>query len=178
MTPKYFVVVMALTGCGKVASTPGEPTADAPAESSSPITFKGTLAQTNPTMFGGAPYCTYNIVLKQLDVQLAIVPSSKQVTAGNVQNLNFETVVPTDPACPYPPASPTISNYTLFSASPSPTGMRLTFQGAAANTPVASLVADLSPIGSAYQVRLAFHRTDQPPPLDWAVVATVLLSAQ
>jgi hypothetical protein len=100
------------------------------------------------------------------------------VTSGKVQVLNVEAVVPTTPPCPYGPAGPTISNYTFAPAMSSMSGMMLTFQGAATNTPVASLEVELLSAGSVYQARLGFHRTDVPSPLDWSVLATVPLSPQ
>jgi hypothetical protein len=44
--------------------------------------------------------------------------------------------------------------------------------------PPADLTVELSSVGSAYQAKLGFHRTNTPPPLDWSVIATVSLSAQ
>jgi len=164
MISRYFVVVMVAGACGTVN---GDDT----------TTYKGMLDQTPAMTFGGAPYCSYTIALKQLDVELEILPS-EQVTAGKVQALNVEAVVPTTPPCPYGPAGPTISNYTFASAMSSTSGMTLTFQGAATNTPVASLEVELLSVGSVYQARLGFHRTDVSSPLDWSVLATVPLSAQ
>ena len=163
--------MMLAGGCGEVAS---EPTDAAVA----PITYKGMLAQTAPTMFGGGTFCTYTVTFRQIEVEVGIVPTSKQVTTGRVQNLNVEEVVPTTPVCPFGPADPTISNYTLASATPTASGMTLMFQGAAANTPVASLTVTLSPTSSGYTAALAFHRTDLGPPLDWRVTTTVTLSPQ
>jgi len=173
MIPRFLVVVMVTGACGEVASNPVDAAA-----TEIPVTYKGTLAQTPPKMFGGSPYCTYTITFKQLDVELSILPSSKQVTTGHVQDLNIEAVVPTTPACPFDPASPTISNFTFASATPSSNGMTLMFQGAATNTPAASLTVGLSSASSGYTAALSFHRTDQSPPLDWSVQATIPVTPQ
>jgi hypothetical protein len=57
-------------------------------------------------------------------------------------------------------------------------GMQLTFKGAATNNPGVNLVVDLLTAGAGFQARMAFHRFDQPAPLDWSVVATVSMSEQ
>jgi hypothetical protein len=128
-------------------------------------------------MFGGPPYCAYTITLKMLDVELGILPSSKQVITGHIQDLNVEAVVATMPPCTFAPADPTIANYNFTSATPTSNGLTLTFQGVAANTPTATLVVDLAPAGSVYTAALRFHRTDEPSPLDWSVAVTLPLSA-
>jgi hypothetical protein len=55
------------------------------------------------------------------------------------------------------------------------TGTALTFQGATSNTPATTLMVTISPATSGYTAALTFHRTDEPSPLDWSVLATVSL---
>jgi hypothetical protein len=167
MIPRCLIAVLVTGACGTVARAPID-------GNGSPVTYKGTLDQTPPVTFGGAPYCMYTITLKQLDVELAIVPPS-QVTTGRVENLNVEAIVP---QCPNGSLPPTIATYTFASATPSQSGTTLAFQGAPGNAPVVSLVVELSSAGAAYQARLGFHRTDTVPPLDWSVVTTIPLSAR
>ena len=112
---------------------------------------------------------------RPFDVELGILPSSKQVTTGRVRNLNVEAVVP---PCDYPAADPTIATYTLASATPGANGTTLTFQGDSANAPAVSLGAELSSAGSVYQAQLGFQRTDEPSPLNWSVLTTVTLSPE
>lgn len=81
------------------------------------------------------------------------------------------------------PAAPTVipaslAHYTLQSAVASGTTTQLIFLGAPDNVPAVSLTADLSPTTSAYSAVLHFHRTDQDPPLDWAVTVTLPLAPQ
>jgi hypothetical protein len=139
-----------------------------------PTTYRGAVSQTMPpVMFGGgpAPACTYTATLKQLDVQLGILPSGK-VTSGQVQALYVEGVVTT---CMYAPADPSIMNYTFASAAPSANGMTLSFQEKAGDHPGSSLAVALSSSGATYQAQLTFHRTDLGPPLTWTIVTTTTL---
>ena len=133
------------------------------------------MSQTQPVMFGGGPmnFCMYTITLKQLEIDLAILPS-QQVTSGHVQNLNVEA---TDTSCPYGVIPANIATYALVSSTPLGGGESLVFQGGPDNVPAASLVATLAPAGSGYTAALTFHRTDTPEPtLAWTVTATVALS--
>ena len=126
-------------------------------------------------MYGGGPknFCTYTITLKQLEIDLDILPS-KQVTSGRVQTLNVET---TDASCPYPVIPANIASYTLASSTPLGGGESLVFQGAPDNAPTASLVATLAPAGTGYTAALTFHRTDTPEAaLTWTVATTVTLA--
>ena len=161
------------SACGAVGSEPGDGSVAEP-----PTMYKATMTQTPATPFGGSPYCSYTITLKQLDVEIGILPSSRQAVSGHVQDLNVEAVVPTTPPCPYTAADPTIANYTLASASPSASGMTLMFQGAPANAPMVSLGVELSSVGPVYQAKLGFQRTDEPAPLNWSVIVTLMLAPQ
>jgi hypothetical protein len=167
--------------CGKVAERPPPDAAvDAPPDGPPPRTYKGMLAATTPSRFGGAPYCTYTQTLRDITVELGILPGG-QVVSGRAQNLNVEAVVvSTNPDCPadFPVIPPNIGMYTFQSARPSQNGMTLTFRGAASNNPSVDLAIDLTTVGSAVQARMGFHRNDQPAPLDWSVIATLSLSPQ
>jgi hypothetical protein len=167
MYSRCFAVVMMVGACGTVTGDPSD--------GGTATTYRGTLDQTSPVTFGGDPYCSYTITLKQLDVELGILPSSHQVTTGRVQDLNLEASLP---PCTLPTIPPGIATYTLASAAPSATGTKLTFQGAADNAPVASLGINLSPSGSTYQATLTFQRTDSEALLNWSVIATIPLTAQ
>jgi hypothetical protein len=164
--------------CGNVnAPAVDGPTHDGPGGTGTPTAYRGTVSQTSPpAMFGGGPppACTYTATLKQLDMQLAILPSGK-VMSGTLQDLYVEDVVTT---CMYLPADPSIMNFTLASVTPGDTGMMLSFQEKAGDHPGSSLSAALSPSGAGYQAQLTFHRTDLGPPLDWIVTTTVTLIPQ
>ena len=163
-----YLALASLAACGKVSS------ADAPDAAAMTIAYQGTLGQTTPKPFGGAPFCNYTITLKQLEIDLAILPPG-QATSGRIQALNVEA---TDAACTHDIIPATIANYTLSSSSVGAGTTTLTFAGAAGNAPMASLVVSLTPSGSAYNAVLTFHRTDIAPPLDWMVQTTLLLSPQ
>jgi len=182
MVLRCLAVVSLASACGAVEkpltpdATPGDaPIGDAP---EIPAAYRGMLDATQSVTFGGMfgqdNYCTYMITLKQLVIELGITPSG-QVRTGRVQDLNFET---TTADCEFDPIEPNVAMYTLASTAPGPGGMTLTFQGAPANNPTVDLVVELSTAGSVHQASLGFHRSDIDPPLDWAVVATVALSAQ
>jgi hypothetical protein len=164
------------SACGQVAQQPPGPDAasDAPVDAVPPAPYKGTQAETSPAMFGGTPYCNYTITLKQIEIDLSMLPS-KQASSGRVQALNVEG---TDASCPNGVIPPTIANYTLSASAPSSGGTTLTFQGAPDNQPQASLVANLTPTGTQYTAVLTFHRTDQIPQLNWTVQTTIVVSPQ
>jgi hypothetical protein len=141
-----------------------------------PRTYSGTMAATPLKAYGGSGFCNYTITLKMLDVELGILPSSSRVISGHVQDLNVEALA-TGTTCPAPPIPPTIANYSFTSAAPTASGMTLTFQGAAANNPGVTLFIDLALAGTTYTATLRFHRSDQGPPVDWAVTVPLPLSA-
>jgi hypothetical protein len=164
------------SACGQVASSTPDarpPAPDGSAGTPAPVMYKGTLDQTTPVTFGGSPYCSYTITLKQLELDLAIVPGSNQVASGSVEDLNVEAIVP---PCPNGAIPAGIARYTFAPAAPASDSAALSFTGDAANDPVASLAVQLSSVGSAYQASLGFHRTDSPvAALNWSVVATISL---
>jgi hypothetical protein len=169
MLPRWLAVVALASACGKVEA-PAVPDA----ASDLPITYQASLAATDPVTFGGPVtghnYCFYTITLKQLSLELAITPSGS-VRSGRVQALNSEA---TTADCDQGTIPENIATYTFVSAAPSGSGMTLTFQGAAANMPPASLAVELSTAGTAHQARLRFHRLGVDPPLDWSVVTPSL----
>jgi hypothetical protein len=172
-------VALCAAACGAVDQSTVDSGIDGP-PTGTPRSFRGTTDELTPVTFGGSPYCTYHITLKQLQVDIGISPSG-QVASGHVQALNVESVVPsTVPNCPpdYEVIAPNIAMYTLQSASTSGGTVTLTFQGATANNPPADLTLELTSIGSAYQAKLGFHRTNVDPPLDWSIIAIVSLSLQ
>jgi len=160
--------------CGNVNSTAVDAPPLPPDSPVTPTTYRGMVSQTTPAVnFGGGPppACTYTATLKQLDIQLAILPSAR-VMSGQLQALYVEGVVMT---CMYSPADPSIMNFTLASATPGASGMTLSFQEKAGDHPGSSLAVVLSPTGAGYQAQLTFHRTDLGPPLDWTIVTTAML---
>ena len=172
-------VALCAAACGKVDQPPVDSGIDTP-PTGTPRIFRGTTDELDAVTFGGSPYCTYHITLKQLQVDIGIAASG-QVASGHVQALNVESVVPsTVPNCPpdYEVIAPNIAMYTLQSANTAGGTVTLSFQGATANNPPADLTIELTSVGSAYQAKLGFHRTNVDPPLDWSVIAIVSLSAQ
>lgn len=167
---RYLAIAAACSACGTVSNQPADAADAAPVAR----TYHGMVPQTAPVAFGGAPECSYTVTLRQTDIQLGILPSG-QATRGQVQTLYDEAITST---CGHPPASPTISNYTFASATPSGSGMTLTFQEKQGDKPGASLVIGLTAAGAAYQAQLTFHRTDQGGVLAWTVMMSATLTAQ
>ena len=171
-------VALFAAACGEVDRLPVDAGADDAAPT--PRIYKGTMDTVPTVTFGGVPYCTYTITLKQLEVELGILPSGL-VASGQVQDLNVEAVVPsTTPNCPadLEVIPPNIATYAMQSVAASDNVQTLMFKGGASNMPPVDLTVELSSVGSAYQAKLGFHRNNVVPPLDWSVIATVSLSAQ
>ena len=180
MIPRYLAVALLACGCGEVASHPGadastgQPDGRVPVDAAVGTVYRGSTQQTAPSPFGGVVYCHYTITLRELMIDLTILPSG-QVTTGHVQDINVEG---TDASCPNGviPASP--AKYSLQSATATATGQKLTFLGAPENVPTASLVVDLTRGGSSYATTLTFQRTDQVPELNWMLTTTLPLFVQ
>jgi hypothetical protein len=163
------LAVMA-AGCGKVDDQPDAGTVDATPSGST--LYRGTLAATAPTTFGGGGFCMYTMTLKQIEIQLAI-STTGQVTAATTTDLTSEAIVP---PCDFTPDSPHIQTFTLKSATPLGTSTMIVMQGAADNTPGTSLAITLTPGGGAFTAAARWNRTDQQPPLDWTVTASLTLT--
>src|SRR5215510_13302922 len=96
MLRRGLAVALCAVACGEVdQATQKDAGIDAapPPDSGSPRPYVGTMDEVPPVTFGGAPYCTYKITLKQLQIDIAILPSG-QIASGHVQDLNVESVVP------------------------------------------------------------------------------------
>jgi hypothetical protein len=183
---KFLAVAMLMAACGTVASTPADGGPDAVPGA---VTWRNQPGDVPAVTFGGASaggamYCNYTITLKQLDVQLTILPSG-QVTSGRVQDLNVEAVVPSSPpTTPFvctptepPPIAPNIAMYQLATAAATAGGLTLTFQGGASNSPPATLVIVLTKVSSLYSAKLTFHRNDGLDPVfEWTITTTVPLA--
>ena len=141
-------------------------------------TYQGRLDHTEPLPFGGQGFCDYRMTLKQLEVDVAITASG-QVRSAHVQDLNFEELI-TMP-CGDPPASPIAPNtatYDLELATPSTTGIGLTFTAAKPNEPTVTLAANLTRTDAGYAAALVFHRVGQAPVLNWTIYVSVALAPQ
>jgi hypothetical protein len=193
--PYWLLAVALLAGaCGTVTQRPADAgVGDGPAPDVAPgtVTWRNQPADVPAVTFGGTSamgdmYCKYTITLKQVDLQLTILPSG-QVTSGHVQDLNVEAVVASSPpTTPFvcsetnPGSLPAnIAMYQLATATAGTGGMTLTFQGGTSNAPPATLVVLLTKVGSLYSAKLTFHRNDGLDPIfEWTVTATVPLAPQ
>jgi hypothetical protein len=170
MRPRFCLLAV-VAACGSVS----EPTPDAGPDAPPATVYRGTLADTPPVMFGGDPYCTYNMVLRQIEIS-AEVAANGQIVGGAAQNLNVESVVPTTPPCPYTPAEPSITRYTFGSASAAAGITTVMLEPDPANAPIGTLVIELLRTAAGYDAAFDYHRTDQPPPLDWRVTGELKLT--
>lgn len=165
-------IALLTVGCGEVARQADAGT-DAP--HIDPVAYHGALAQTTPVDFGGSPYCNYTVTLKQLSVDLTVLPQPtgpSLVSAGHIEALNHEE---TPMACPNGTIPDNIAKYNF--APSSPASGALTFTGDATNNPVVMLSVELEQTGTVYQVKLGFHRDSGVADiLNWTVMATVSLS--
>jgi hypothetical protein len=159
--------------CGSVQSDPPGDAAAGDAPDTAARTYRGMVAETAPpVMFGGPPpNCVYTQVLRQVMIELAILPSGR-VVSGQVQNINVEGLAM---PCMFLPADPTITNFTFVSAMASEDSQTLAFQQRAGDKPGATLEIALTVAGAGYSAQLTFHRTDLRPPLDWTVVTSAML---
>jgi len=186
MMYRLLAVAMLASACGTVSGRSADASVDGVA---SAVTWRNQPADVPMLTFGGTdalgtPHCKYTITMKQLDVQLAILPSG-QVTSGRVQDLNVEAVVlsmpPTTPfvctATNPMPIAANIATYDLATTAAGTGGLTLTFQGGASNMPPAALVIDLTKVGSLYSAKLTFQRNDGLDPVfEWMVATTVPLA--
>lgn len=191
MLCRFLAVAMLVGACGTVTERPadaGVGDGGGPDGAAGAVTWRNQPADVPAVTFGGTSaggttYCKYTITLRQLDVQLTILPSG-QVTSGQVQDLNVEAVIPsTTPvvctATNPPPIPANIAMYQLATATPGTGGMTLMFQDGASNMPAATLVVVLTKVNSLYSAKLTFHRNDGVDPvLEWTVTTTVPLAPQ
>jgi hypothetical protein len=174
MSRTCLAIALLTSACGQVTHSSADAASDTP-PAEPPVTYKGTLTQTQAMPFGGSPYCDYTITLKQLEIELVILPLANQVVSGSVDDLNVEAAVP---PCPNGSIPVGIARYTFAPAAPAASNAALTFTGDSANAPNASLSVQLMSAGNVYQANLGFHRTDSVGTLNWSVLATVPLAAQ
>jgi hypothetical protein len=176
------VAILAAAACGEVPSP--RPAADAGGTGDTLaqpglVTYEATLDATQPVAFGGPSpdgnFCNYTITLKQLLIDLSILPT-KQILSGQ---LRVQQVEATEPTCPNGVIPANVATYTLSSAVPSGANTMLTFQPGASNEPKCSLVGTLTPAGSGFTAQLTFHRSDiSTAALAWTVTTpTLTLSA-
>jgi hypothetical protein len=66
------LAIACLAACGQVAQ---QPMPDAGIDAAIATPYAGALSQTTAVMFGGTPYCNYTITLKQIAIDLDILPT-------------------------------------------------------------------------------------------------------
>lgn len=181
------IVVRLFALIGLVACAPGvgpgneaEPTPDASqmqgmGTATGLERFIGRAAMSPTVPFGGSPYCSYSITLKDILVEVLADPQDGLV-AMVVADTTSEAIVGT---CPYPPAGP---NRQVFEHRGGTLGWPQTntvvpeLQGNASNSPKTDATSNVvREKDTRLTATLRWHRTDQPPPLDWTVMMEVPL---
>lgn len=132
--------------------------------------FIGRLAATPSVTFGGDPYCTYRVTLRDVVLDLAI--SAEELATMTIADTMVETIVG---SCPFAPAP---SNRQLFDHRGGPRQVagdgtvQPALAGLAANQPLTGATAMLRVAGGSADASLTWERLDQGPPLKWVVATT------
>lgn len=126
--------------------------------------YRGILAATPATRFGGV-VCTYDVTMKNIEIELAITPSGG-VTSGSAKNDMVETIVGT---CANPPLGSLPQVFTLTTVN----ATELTFRGRGG--PETSLLVKLTKVGASWEADTTWERTDRTDDLKWFVKSKVTL---
>ena len=157
----------------------GAPVETAPSETteSSLTSLRGTATTTNTFGFGGDPYdCNWNITLKSLALDVSADETTGEVKAATFRAQAVEQTLPPCQATPYPPNEHV---YTMTMASViAPRVTRLAFEPKSTNLPMATASIDIDFSTTPATAALRVHRTDQTSPLDWTVVAKLILEVK
>jgi hypothetical protein len=138
-------------------------------------TYVGTLDTTPETQFGGSPYCFYQVALKNIDIEVTALPSGSIIGAS----VRLTAVEASIKPCAQEGAPPSDHVYSYTTDTELPDGRdQLAFSSAPANHPQAKLIINLKKTGNSYVAEATWHRTDEPPPLDWQITTTIALGAQ
>lgn len=156
-------------GCGQVPGATPDAGLDAPPGST---VYRGTLAATGASPFGGSSHCNYTMTLRDLEAELAL-STTGAIVGGSAQAISVEATVQ---PCPYMPIPPRLLKFTFGSATPIGGAIMVVFNGVATNDPKASLTMTVTPSGGALGAMTRWTRTDQPAPLDWSVTANLSLA--
>ncbi len=136
--------------------------------------YRGTLAATGASPFGGSPYCNYTMTLRDLEAELAL-STTGAIVGGSAQAISVEATVQ---PCPNMPIPPRLLKFTFGSATPIGGAIMVVLNGVATNDPKASLTMTVTPAGGALSAVSRWTRTDQPAPLDWSVTANLSLTVK
>lgn len=128
--------------------------------------FRGILSATPATRFGGvAPHCTYNVTLRNIEMELAITPSGS-VIGGTARNSMVESLVGT---CASPALGSVPQTFTLATVN----ATELTFRGTGG--PRTSLLVKLTKVGASWEAASTWERTDRTDDLKWVVKSKLTL---
>lgn len=163
------LTVAMAAGCGEIPPASPDAGPDAPPGST---VYRGILAATGTFPFGGSPYCSYTMTLRDLEAELAL-STTGAIVGGTAQAISVEATVP---PCPNPPIPPRLLKFTFGSSTALGGAFMVVMNGAATNDPKASLTMTVIPAAGALSAASRWTRTDQPAPLDWSVTANLNLT--
>lgn len=132
------------------------------------VTYHATLAKTQSTQFGGGSgHCTYNVVMSDIDIELAITPEGN-VIGGSAKNSMTESTVG---SCTFAPLGTKPMSFS-FAA---PDGGTLTWAQGSTGAPKTNLTLTLTKKGAGYEGAVKWVRADRTDDLQWTVNTTVTL---
>jgi hypothetical protein len=147
---------------------------EAPPDTTTPasVIYHGTLADSGKTPFGGSGTCKYEITLKDIAIELDVLPSG-DISTGSVTDTAVERVV----ECTLKAMGPQKQSFELTKKNQRSDGWQLIFTGAASNQPKTALAVELVKKQGGYDATMTWTRTDLSGPLAWTVTANLPVNA-
>lgn len=178
-------LVVLVAACeADVGTTPDGPSVDAapgpgPGGQADHVRYRGTLAASPTVQFGGDPYCTYSVTLRNVVLDV-VVRGTEELTSMSIDDTMTEAIVG---SCPYAPSPQSRQQFAHDSGRPVPANAEGTFTplltGVAANRPMTAATALVTIVDDArLQVTARWERTDQAPPLKWIVATAAPVTVQ
>ena len=177
-------LILALVGCSpSVESTNGPNGVDAAGPGgggkAEVVRYRGTLAATSAVPFGGGTFCSYSVVLNNVDVDVAL-RNGDELQAMSIEDTMTESIVGT---CPYTAEPPNRQMFSHNSERPVKTNpdnrVDPTLVGLAANRPMTSALSTVTvQTDGSLAATIRWERTDQTPPLKWIIATTAPITLQ
>lgn len=142
------------------------------------LRYRGTLGATQSIPFGGMGFCTYSVLLQNVDVDV-VLRAGEELAAMSIEDTMAETVVG---SCPYTAEPPSRQMFSHDSARPVPATaegrVEPTLAGITANRPMTNATALVTVEGGTVQATARWERVDQGPPLKWIISTTAPITLQ
>lgn len=140
---------------------------------STPRSWSGSLGTTSTTRFGGSPFCFYDVVLTNVNVNMQLDGAGNALSASVTANMTETT-----PSCGSPPLGTLPIAYEFDAGDGGATGLAISVTPDSDNRPRGTLALVGTMNGtSKLHTQLEFHRTDATSDsLNWTVNAAVDLT--